>query len=411
METLSSVNAPSIHPDVVPFTDQQEVPGSALRSGHESFRSLVAARRRARAAAQAPEAEEDGTLQLRALNIDNHVDAVRLVNLFQSHYLTDHPFKRVYQTDFWSTSMQTRFDYHGIVSMVAVKGEEFVAHLAYDCNPASGAVQLLLPAVHPSHRTRIFPLIRSFWRRLEQTAQRQNWRMVFTYNLTSQPLLQLLAAKCFHCETAALLPCPACCREADSANGDTFRCSSVLVMCNVLQHNAASRQVLYPPEKHAAIIKEILDSLQLPRSFGRDDGENQLYAHDQLDLFPDHMTAEKPAKLFGVQTLKSLGIYMVQINPEGLAEPEKAWELIDRLGHAPKTKNKTLVVRVAMDDSRCPLFCRDLEERGFRFCGVFPMIDGHDYVAYSQFDNARIKRLTLYTERSKSLREYMLSQA
>ncbi|HQH25861.1 MAG TPA: hypothetical protein PLP17_00580, partial [Oligoflexia bacterium] len=64
----------------MPFTDQQEVPGSALRSGHESFRSLVAARRRARAAAQAPEAEEDGTLQLRALNIDNHVDAVRLVN-------------------------------------------------------------------------------------------------------------------------------------------------------------------------------------------------------------------------------------------------------------------------------------------------------------------------------------------
>jgi hypothetical protein len=379
------------------------------RSFRQSYKPLLAARRRVKSL-PLPDEESAESFYTRALNNDNHIDAVRLVKLFERHYGREHPYQKVYETDFWSTSMQTRLDNKGMVSIVAVRDDEFIGHLAFDHNPETGAAQLLLPAIDPEHRNKLFPMIRAFWRHIEQTAQRQQWKLITTFNLTSQPLLQLLAAKCFHCETTALLPSTGCIEQSDGIpNAETLQCSSVVVMFHIIQHHSLDSHILYPPLHHAEKVKEIMDGFNLPRVYALDyNGAED--AESGSDLSSAAACSIGDAKGFSLQSLKRLGIHVLQINPAALCNLPAAASLIERLENAPKIRRNTLIVQVAMDSPKCPALCEQLEERGYRFCGVSPLTGGHDFVAYARFEDAVIKRPTLYTERSKSLREYMLQQ-
>ena len=76
--------------------------------------------------------------------------------------------------------------------MIAMDNEEVIAHLALDVNRRANTVQILLPAIEPRYRNQLFKLIRAFWKMIKLQAMRQNWGLIFEYNLSVQPLLQVL---------------------------------------------------------------------------------------------------------------------------------------------------------------------------------------------------------------------------
>ncbi len=343
-----------------------------------------------------PSKREKPFFFIRAVNNDNQKDLSRLVNLFRCHYGSNHPFKSVYDVDFWS-DVGISDNRSGKVSVVAIQEEMFIGHLAYDFDPRAGAAQILLPAVHPEYRQHIFTMVRAFWKQIEQTAERQNWQAVFSFNPTSQPLLQLLSAKCFHSDAFALLPCISPLGE-NYAENNLF--PSVIVMCHILNPALLAKKQIFAPIRHLQIVQELL--------WGVSAKPKSCQTHIPKDAPRDILGPSAHSKAFIMQQWQRFGICSLQINPPGLSNPSAALSLVERLESGSAKKNSTLVIQIALEDPHCPLICNALEDKGYRFSGVLPVIGGHDYIAYSRFENSQIKRLPLYTERSKALRDYLM---
>lgn len=353
-----------------------------------------------------------GPVVTRALNNDNYRDAKKLVALFRSHYGNGHPFRKVYETDFWSRIQQRKLDSGSLLSLVALDGEEFIAHLAVDYDTSANALQILLPAIHPDYRCKLFYIVRAFWRHIQKAATRQGWRSIFTYSLSSQPMLELLATKCFHSRAVALFPSRVGSDEEESfPSQDNGEQLSILVMCRTFDKNHSETRSLYPPSAHARIIRELFDEMKLDRNFlnaaqGKNKGTEQT---TQISRHAEHFDSRLiDSKGFAPQFLKGFGIYQLRITPAALADTDTALSSLQRLENPPGEKQRKLVVQVALDDSRCPQFCLRLESIGYRFCGILPMVGSHDFVAYTRFEDSWIRDVTLYSAHSKSLRDYIL---
>jgi hypothetical protein len=349
---------------------------------------------------------DDLGLRIRALNPDNRLEAEQLVDLFREHYGNAHPFKKVYDRSFWLHSKQSKIEPGGLISLIAVHQGKFIAHIGIDKNTSTGAVQVLLPAIHPDYKPKLFHIVRSFWSTLERMAERQNWKMVFEYNLTVQPLLQMLSAKCYHSETTAILPCPAVSYGFGKVNlGEADLGTAVLVMSHVLQKPQKDEIKLYPPAAHAKKIKELYAAVDLPRTF------NEAKRKVKFDSVSLHNSKEIKVRKNGAvkaRSLRRFGLYQVRILPSHLVDFGEAVGVISKFEQQCLLLEQRLTLQIALDDPQCPQFCSSLEQMGFRFCGVLPMFADHDYIAYGRFDDDDIRRLTLYTDASKSLRSYML---
>ncbi|MCB0325639.1 MAG: hypothetical protein KDD69_18785 [Bdellovibrionales bacterium] len=342
-------------------------------------------------------------LFIRALNNDNHHDATRLSDLFRHHYADNHPFRNVYDPNFWVHSRRSKIEPGGLISLVAEEDGKFIAHLGLDHNPLTNAVQVMLPAIHPRYKTAVFSIIRQFWAHIERHAARQQWSVVFGYNLSVQPLLQLLSAKCYHCEATALMPCSRVSYGFDRKETIADPNSTMLVMCNVLHPGQSESTVLHPPGAHARKVRALYDAIGLRRTF-----------HDveASSTFREAVhTGQKweQRKGFFARHLKRFGLFQLRVMPSAVSDQNATHALIDRIESQRTEKRHRLSIQVALDDPRCPEFSQELERRGYRFCGVLPLIALHDYIVFAKFDDSEIRRLTLYTEASKALRDYMLN--
>ena len=140
-EHSSNIETTIIPPEIPPAVFTGELAAEALprpRSVRESIRNWREGRKPQLASAEDLRIVVSPAFHTRAVNSDNHLDAVRLVKLFESHYGVNFPFKRVYETDFWSHRLHNRPSVENLTSIVAVQEEKFIAHLAYDCNQCLG---------------------------------------------------------------------------------------------------------------------------------------------------------------------------------------------------------------------------------------------------------------------------------
>ena len=148
-----------------------------------------------------------GEIALRAINRDNHRDAERLVQLFESHYGSEYPFKPIYDIRYWSGIGEYADQENRVTSVVAVDGDRFVAHLGVQRTIADrDTVELLLPAVAPDYRRQLSKLTRLYWKCLQNQAMRQRWKLIFHYALLNQPLAQVVTTRGFQFKELALIP-------------------------------------------------------------------------------------------------------------------------------------------------------------------------------------------------------------
>ena len=219
-------------------------------------------------------------------------------------------------------------------------------------------------------------------------------------------MLQMLSAKCFHCDAAALMPCSKlACEVQQNGSREPAHDSAVLVMYNVLLPDAEDLRVIYPPPSHRGKILDLFESFGLIRE--AINGVSKPAAAEEPKAMP--CLSPRDARSYSMSFLQRFGIHQLRITSSGMADTEAAFELIERTENSQKYGHFHVIIQVPLDDPRCPKVCAELEDKGFGFCGILPLVNNHDYVCYAQYDESQLKRLTLYTENAKALRNYMIA--
>ncbi len=355
--------------------------------------------------------DEEQRIFIRAVNYDNNREVEQLVELFALHYGGSYPYRSVYSPDFWqqhSPQGQLSQGFNDVVdleqsrsltSIVAVHGARFIAHLAVRSDLASGCSEVVFVALHPDFKKQIFRLGELFWEFMLEQARRQSWKLIFHYNLLSNPRAQVVASRCFHATEMALIPnLVSHARLKSGESAPRHERFSLLAMYHQLQP-LPETVTIYPPERHLRIIGELYKPLKLQRRIGGP--RPAAHTGNCTDC------CESTSVLHGSHQ-EQLGLYELDIEPSTVLCIAQVLDDLDSLAKTIERENRRLCVRVALDDPDCPSFCAALEKSGFRFCGILPIIDHHDRVIYTRFDPAELSVLQLVTERARALRDYMV---
>ncbi len=337
------------------------------------------------------EAEHDEDLVIRALNPDNRRDTEQLIDLFFRSYGSSYPYKQVYEESFWLNEAE---DSDELISIVAIDDKRFVAHIALKPDRDRSRVEMLFSAIHPAYKKQVFKMSRLFWRCIYEQGKRHQWNVLYHYNFISHPMSQLVAAKCYRSETVALLPnyVPPHQYRATGMWRPNDR-TSLLVMYNMLKDNSLHPLEIFPPTQHRKITETLYHSLGLNRQIVL----NSATTGKKLNRYAQDDGIE-------MSCVDHFELCHLTVTPSAL--PNENY-LVQRLGELGGDSRKKLFLHVALDDPRAPQICNLLELLGYRFCGILPLANNHDYMVYGKFEVNDLKDLTLYSPRAQSLRKYM----
>ncbi len=344
------------------------------------------------------ESGEKHDIIIRALNPDNLREVEEVVDLFTRDYGMSYPFKHVYDPSFWYSKQDEASEQENLISIVAVDDRRFVAHMGLRHEPGTGRIEMQLPAIHPAYRKQVFHMSRLFWRCILEQGKRQNWRLIYHHSLLAYPISQVVASKCFHSDTVAILPnsTPASKYRLLGVKKRTGR-ASLLINYNVLNERRVTPRVLHVPQHHAGMIEEIYQPLKLYRIFKTTQGAEQAVEPGETSGYEHGLSAT---------VNESLNLQNLSIVPSELRTRDEGLERVFELGREDKNQ---LFVHVALTDPGCPKFCNTLESNGFRFCGVLPEAPAGDFIIFGKFENTDIKDVALYSPKAKALRNYMLT--
>jgi hypothetical protein len=310
-------------------------------------------------------------IEIKAADPDNEVELKGIVELFKSAYGEHFPNRCVYSTAFWNKHMIKRF-----TSLIALQERRIVGHLAIQPDHDNPHIaQLLFPAYARDMQGALLDLSGQAWELIERQSARRGWRLVYACEFDGLPLLQEVTSGVFRTSPVAILPDYYRSDQKGLQNGSRRRQreraprrAALVLTAKAFKHGRDPIEApltLFVPKRHAPMCEYLYSPLGLQRSFA--DG------FDAKRMEPYALPAE--ARAVERFSAKEAEVSRFFVHPSLLKNTEAAAAEI-----AANTKRGFVFVN--MRDPSCPLFCSRLEENGYLFCGVFPLIRNRESIVY-----------------------------
>jgi len=344
-------------------------------------------------------------IHLKAANPDNEVEIKQLSNLFRRVYGKSFPIDSVYDPQFWRTHIGTRF-----ISVIAVRKGRIIAHLgAYPDSDEPRHVQLCFPLCDPAYSHLIPMLGKGAWSILQKQAQRQRWKMIYYFVFGNVPDMQQMADSIFFTKEVAICPdyLPASnLRPRGNKNVKGIRRTSngsrthISITQRIITAEENPPLKLFIPRHHRQMIECLYEPLGLKRTF--------------MDR-PKHLREAHalPAEARAVEKnyFSKTGVVHSFVHPSLLPGRPDDVEGLSANG------NSQVYAFVNMEDPACPAFCEKLEDKGYQFCGILPLLKGRDSVVYYKASSTVLQQADrqfdedfFYSPRAKMLASYTKDQ-
>ena len=324
-------------------------------------------------------------LKIKALCSDNIVDVDSLIGLFEDVYGENFPAQRVYNRQFWTNHIGSRF-----ISIGAYVGSQIVGHLALQSdrdNP--GVVQVSMPAFRPEFFENHRFFSNEFRTLLDKLQQKQNWKCLYTFCFTDNQQLEFLARDILRTSETAILPdyLPGLSTK-DLLSIDITNKTDVITSFRVFTNTGSDdERVLFAPEEFQAICKNLYTNLGLKR----------IFAASSKKLSKKILGLPSDQRSLTVQHYKGINVRHFFCNPSLLGDLRK----IDEICKEEVRKSDYFFINLS--DPRCPEICEILSRNGFAFSGCLPMLKGNDHIIYYRSPSMEIKLQSFNSDISRKL--------
>lgn len=336
---------------------------------------------------------EDSTLnriKIKALGPDNGVAIRGLIRLFSHVYGETFPVKGVYDPEFWAAQLGKRF-----VSIVAEDGGDIVAHLAVHQDGALGTDSFIsLPVIDPAYRHSAADITHAAAETVRRLARRQGWRSISGFVYEDVRAMQAIPDAILRSKEVAILPgyLPARPVKARGERLSPRRLEAerglrrhALMTQRIFSPSAVQPLAIFVPERHREICRILYAPLGLDRA-----------------LVSDPQTPCITPSIDSIERSyhRGLGTHHIFVRPSGVAkhtalEP-KGWD-----------GSKALFVYVDLGDPACPEFCASLEDQGYRFSGIVPLVRGRDSIVFFKETEPFLDRSPFTSPRARMLSRYI----
>ena len=345
-----------------------------------------------------PGALPDEAFEIRPVNSDNQRDLDMVVELLRRYQSSDVQSRGLSDSEFLYSHFSELETDEQLVSLLVFHQNRPVAHAALRFQQGSVCPEIVLPAIDPEYLSYLVVFSNLLWEKIEHLAARQSWEMIYQFSPVADAALQIISAKHFDALEMAVLPDPSVASE--DARMARHSNQSIVLLVHLFQNRIDRPRYLYPLRHHATKVSELFEPLDAKRIVVELNG--QAASSGGLD---------NPAEIVGRNMwLQIAGLEERAVIPSQLSNIDaELGQIFDRAEQA-RAQRTGFWVRVALDDRSSPHFCQKLEELGFRFCGLFPVIQGRDWILYSAFDRVSLPQHTLRTPRGRNLVEYISAQ-
>ena len=286
----------------------------------------------------------ESRLSVKPVNPDNISQVRRVVQLFSKKYGDLFPHRSVYNEQFWTTHIQSRFCSLGIYD-----GKKMIGHVAVQPDPGNpGTIQILYPVFDTPSQDDFISAALALKENLERMSERQEWQAIYFFCSANDQELQRLAVQFFGTTPVAIIP------DYFEARGER---NGAIVFAKSCQPSTGA---FYHPTRWNNIVHPIANSLNLELL--------PLQSEDSSLLSADWSPLER-------QLYRNMRVSFNFVCPSLLNDYTDALRVSeDQLAYS----NYFLV---ELRDQKCEEFCSYLEDRSFTFCGVLPLLRGR----YSAF--------------------------
>ncbi|RMD85871.1 MAG: hypothetical protein D6808_04450 [Candidatus Dadabacteria bacterium] len=331
-------------------------------------------------------------LFVRALNPDDRVELEKLVGLFTTLTGSTYPIRTVYDSQFWAAHIGVRFCSVGVFHEGSLIGHFAIcpdSRMRSNVRIAFPLFDMRYIDLQEMIRKEVAVLI-------DRLCRRNRWSTTYYFIFDSgradqKFILQMLGGS----ETAL---CPHYFLEsaksqsivgADKAGTDSRRIS-VYVVENPACRNTLPSHTVYVPKHHKDICSYLYEPFGLNREFRRKpDSKVQIF-----------LGAEERG--VDIKRYKETGVTHICVSPSLIHDRNKALNQIASLGDEP------VFLFVNMFDPGCPSFVERMEDVGFVFCGILPLLMGRDSIVMWK-KNQELSLKYVPSERGKALAEYVIS--
>lgn len=303
------------------------------------------------------------------------------MRLFKQAYGDCYPIGGVYDAQFWQSHIGSRF-----VSLLGSANGKPVWHAALHPDKSNSKnMQLAYMVGDINNETHLAEVIKYSWEVIQRQAAWNDWSLLYHFIGTQSATVQRLTQSIYGSIETALCPAYLGCEGSHS----TSERSSVFVAQNVFKPDDIKNKILYVPKHHLEVISYLYSPLNIPREF--ESSANRINGN-----------GAKP-KLDGLE-LRYFSLTQVCHATVVPSEISNHKSVIAELSSHPA---KALYLFVDMEDKKCPDFCSYLEEFGFKFCGVSPLLQGKDQILYWRQTKTDLRKLELHSERARFLASYI----
>lgn len=350
---------------------------------------------------------------IRAISTDNNHDLVRLVALLSSQegpnnkYTVDALRQFSAETPDDSTTPTRRAPIH----LVAMEGDQCLAHIAIVVDRLSRSAELVLPAIKRGYRKSLCNIARLFWDHLQLLGERQGWSFLYQYTPASEPLMQLIGHRFLHASDLAIIP-----PTSEHSSGESQKIGltrpregqGFVLLSNVLRSGRGRQQALFPPLHRLEEVRRLYYPLFLKRRFVNETTPQDHSSRWFVDNFGNEAARLPSNQPYSYEQSPFARLAMLKIIPSAIDGSVKA-TTADASTRA-RDVGFDFVILVALNDPDCPQVSEELESLGYTFSGIFPLLDNNDYILYTRFSAYELSRMTLYSESARQLQLEMLSE-
>jgi hypothetical protein len=354
--------------------------------------------------------DAQSNITYRIVNQDNQRQIECIVNLFKDAYGDNFPRKAVYDTRFWSQHIGRRF-----TSILIFLNDEAVGHIALQRDSANSRhMELALPAFQNNFMHAAEEISNFISDLCERTARRQDWEMLYCFIYRDCKSLHYIANASL--ELHETLICPeylksslndGVLQKAQNSNEQSASSQHVLIGLRYFQQTNQqpnnnkdsllkidksainTETILYMPKRHRKICEYLYQPL----------GIRRVFSHKSNSALEEALPAE--GRAVEANYYARVGVLNTFLTPSLLASSNK--KLQDLL----KQDVRAHYIFVNMLDSKCPETCEILENNGFRFCGVFPLLRGKESIVYFKDHGSNLGIASLSSTRAKVLAHYI----
>lgn len=310
-----------------------------------------------------------------------------LIRLFRRVHGEAHPVAGVYSVDCWRRLCGRR-----LVSLVVVADDELVAHIGlYRTSPRSPDVAVAFASVDPAyerHLGDITALLRGAVRRLAITQRLGACLGVID---EETPLLSAFLEGVLRPREVAILPgfvTPPVSRGArpDGHMPEAGRTHG-LVVHRLFGPDRLAGTPVFVPEHHREMTRLLYAPLGLERRIGT----------AETPASPERLSQRRPVERFAVRAHGCHHLFVEPdlFNPAAALEP-RSWDGVTPIYLYLNALHPT-----------CPAVAEAVENQGYRFAGILPLINGRDSLVYFKESEAYVDRTPFAQARARMVSRYI----